>query len=211
MLEPACRRVERLEEPVVHRSDRSGQRVQERRLADVGVAGERDRRRLGPAPRLPARVALLAQGRQSAPEQGDPATRDPAVGLELGLTGAARADAAAEALEVLPQAPHPREVVLQLGELDLELPLGAHGVLGEDVEDQLGPVDDARLEGVLEGPLLHRSELVVHDEHLRVGARVGVLQLLELPLADVGSRVVARPVLDELGHRLDARGRRELL
>jgi len=44
---------------------------------------------------------------------------------------------------VLPQAAHPREVVLELGQLDLELALGARRVLGEDVEDQLRPVDDA--------------------------------------------------------------------
>ena len=72
------------------------------------------------------------------------------VALELRLAGAAGADAAAQALEVLPHAPHPRQVVLELRELDLELPLGADGVLGEDVEDQLRPVDDTGRERVLE-------------------------------------------------------------
>ena len=60
--------------------------------------------------------------------------------------GSARPDAAAEALEVLPHAPHARQVVLELRELDLQLALGADGVLGEDVEDQLGAVDDTRVE-----------------------------------------------------------------
>ena len=107
----------------------------------------------------------------------------PAVALELRLAGAAGADAAAEALEVLPHAAHPRQVVLELRELDLQLSLGADGVLGEDVEDQLRAIDDARREGVLERPLLGWIELVVDDED--VGAAVGVerLQLLELALA----------------------------
>ena len=54
-----------------------------------------------------------------------PAPCEPAVGLELRLARAARADAAAEPLEVLPHAAHARQVVLELRELDLELALGA--------------------------------------------------------------------------------------
>ena len=95
-------------------------------------------------------AALLPEALAAAREHRDAAPRHPAVALELRLARAARADAAAEPLEVLPHAPHARQVVLELRELDLELALGADGVLGEDVEDQLRPVDDARLERVLE-------------------------------------------------------------
>ena len=107
--------------------------------------------------------------------------------LELRLAGAARADAAAEPLEVLPHPAHARQVVLELRELDLELALGADGVLREDVEDQLRPVDDARLERVLEVALLRRLELVVDDQRLRAEPRERLLQLLDLALADVGA------------------------
>ena len=98
---------------------------------------------------------------------------------------------------MLPHAPHPRQVVLELRELDLELALGAARVLGEDVEDQLRSVDDARLEQVLEAPLLGRVELVVDEQRLGLGLGEGVLQLLELPLADVCARVRAGAGLDE--------------
>ena len=130
---------------------RAGERVQERRLADVRVAGERDRRRLR-ARRATCAASRAAGSRRCSrrSQQRDPAPRQPPVGLELRLAGAARADAAAEPLEVLPHAAHARQVVLELRELDLELALGAAGVLGEDVEDQLRAVDDARLERVLE-------------------------------------------------------------
>ena len=111
---------------------------------------------------------------------------------------------------MLPHAAHARQVVLELRELDLELSLGADGVLGEDVEDQLRAVDDARLERVLEVPLLRRVELVVDEQHLGARLLVRALQLLELALADVGARVGPRAVLDELADRLDARGPREL-
>ena len=111
---------------------------------------------------------------------------------------------------MLPHAAHARQVVLELRELDLELALGADRVLGEDVEDQLRAVDDARRERVLERALLGRVELVVDDQH--VGAAVGVerLQLLELALADVGLLVGPVALLDELVHRLDERRPREL-
>ena len=112
---------------------------------------------------------------------------------------------------MLPHAAHPREVVFELRQLDLELPLGADGVLREDVEDQLRAVDDARLELVLEQPLLGRRELVVDDEHLGAGVAVRLLQLVELPLADVAARVGRRPMLDETGDRLDACRARELV
>ena len=135
---------------------------------------------------------------QASAEQRDPAVGEPSVGLELGLAGAARADAAAEPLEVLPHAPHARQVVLQLRELDLELSLGRDGVLREDVEDQLRPVDDAGRQRVLERALLRRLQLVVDDQDL--GGRIAVrgLELLELALADVAPRIGPDTMLDDL-------------
>ena len=56
-----------------------------------------------------------------------------------------------------------------------------------------------------------RIELVVDEQHLRLRVRVGLLELLELALADIGARVGALAVLDDLGDRLDAGGARELL
>src|SRR5581483_4552253 len=83
VLEGAGGRVERLEQAVLDRHRRVRERVQERRLADVRVAGERDRRRVRAAPLLAADGALPAQLCQPAPEDGDAAARQPAVGLEL--------------------------------------------------------------------------------------------------------------------------------
>ena len=111
---------------------------------------------------------------------------------------------------MLPHAAHAREVVLELCELDLKLPLGGDGVLREDVEDQLRPVDDACGKGVLERALLYGRELVVDEEHLRPVVAVRRLELLELAFPDVPARVGARPPLDDLGHRQDARRTGEL-
>ena len=64
--EPAGRRVERLEEPVLDRDVGAGEGVQERRLADVRVPGEGDRRRLGALPLLAPRRALALDRLQLA-------------------------------------------------------------------------------------------------------------------------------------------------
>src|SRR6185312_2428493 len=140
-------------------------------------------------------VALAPQLFEPVAEKRDAPACEPAVRLELGLAGAPCPDAAAQTLEVLPHPPHARQVVLELRELDLELSLGTHGVLGEDVEDELRAVDDASLQRVLERALLGRAQLLVDDEHLRGGGAVGLLQLFELPFADERARVRMRAVL----------------
>jgi succinyl-diaminopimelate desuccinylase len=218
VLEAARRRVERLEQPVADRDPCVRQRVEERRLARVRVAGERDGRRLGAPPLLATHVSLAAEPAQPFAQLRDATPGEAPVGLELRLAGASRSDAgaetacaAAEPLEMLPHPAHARQVVLQLGELHLELALGAHCVLGEDVENQLGPVDDPRLERVLERPLLRGTELIVDEQHFRACIAVLLLELFELSLADVRSRIGARSMLNDLGHRLDSGCARELL
>ena len=88
-----------------------------------------------------------------AAQLGHPLADAPAVQLDLGLTGATAADADAArgaaadlAGQVATPATQARQQVLQLGQLDLGLALAALGVLGEDVEDQRGAVDDLDLD-----------------------------------------------------------------
>jgi hypothetical protein len=105
---------------------------------------------------------------------------------------------------VRPQPAHAREVVLQLRELDLELALGAVGVVGEDVEDDGRAVDDRQAQLALQVALLTRRELVVDGDDVGVGRLRGDLDLLDLarPQLGVGVRLVA--VLDRLPDDRDA-------
>ena len=204
------RRVECLEQAVVHGGVRSCQCVQERRLTDVRVAGQRDGRSARP-------LTLLAPGRAPALEaaeapldERDSGSRDAAVALELTLTGPAGADAATQPLQVLPHPAHAWKVVLELRELHLKLSLGGPRVLREDVEDELRAIDDAGLQRVLERALLRRAQLLVDQQDLCLGPGVRLLELRELSLADEGPRVRVRAVLHELADRSHTCGTREL-
>jgi succinyl-diaminopimelate desuccinylase len=111
---------------------------------------------------------------------------------------------------VFPQPAHAREVVLELRELDLQLALGAAGMLSEDVEDELRAVDDTRPELVLEHALLRGCELVVDEQNLRGRGSVVALQLRQLALPHERSRVRAHAVLHDLADRRRAGRAREL-
>src|SRR5207247_6914806 len=187
-----------------------GQRVQKRRFARVRVTGERDDGRLRAPSRLALGLAPALEVLEPPPKLPNAASCQSPVGLELRLARAAGPDPAAQALEVLPHPSHPRKVVLELGQLDLELALGALRMLGEDVEDELGAIDDAELQLVLEAALLARIEVVVHQQRFRIDPGQGLFQLDELPLADVRARVRRRTAPNELSDRLDSRGSEQL-
>ncbi len=153
--------------------------------------------------------------RQLPAQRRDPVARKPPVGLNLRLARSASPDpavdpAGAEPLEVRPQPAHPGEVVLELRELDLELPLGRVGVGSEDVEDDRGAVDHRDPESRLEVALLARRQLVVARDEVRVrGAQRG-LQLVELARPEIRVRVRALALLDKLADVRDAGGAEQL-
>ena len=199
-LDPAGGGVEGLEEGVVGAHARVRQGVHQARLAGVGVAGEGDARQGRRRPPLAldrARAGDVAQ----APAQGrHAAAQEAPVGLELRLAGAPRADPAAEPLEVLPEPLLARVGVLELGELDLQLALCRVRVLGEDVEDHGGAVDDARLQAVLERALLPGAQRALGRHEVGLEALHGRLQVLEAPAAQVGARLrPVAPLHDGLG------------
>ena len=122
-----------------------------------------------------------------------------AFGLELRLARPPGPYPAAETRQHVAPPSKPRKAIVQLRQLDLQLPLGGTGVLGEDVEDQRGPVDDLQTplgervhpRGLLQVPPLSRSQLVVEDQHVGV-ERVGdAHDLPDLALAEVRARVGA--------------------
>jgi len=93
-----------VEELVLDGDLRTGQRVEQCRLADVRVAGQRDRRRFVALAFAPPRRPLLLELLEAPAQQRDPAARRAPVALELRLARAARPDAAAQTLEEIGRA-----------------------------------------------------------------------------------------------------------
>jgi hypothetical protein len=211
-------RVERREELVLDQHLRLGEPVEQRRLAGVGVADQRDGRDRRPlaAGRLGATDALVVP--EVGLELADPAHDALAVDLELGLARATTTDAGAAgdpATRLSRQRGAPAaqagQHVGHLRELDLGLALPARRVLREDVEDHDGPVEDLLLDPLLEVALLRRRELVV--EHDRVGPEVAsqVAELADLALPEVRRGVGGVALLHDAGDDLAAGGLQQRL
>src|SRR5262249_14843364 len=156
------------------------QRVEQRALAGVRVADERDHRgRTGYAP-PPLLGALLGELLQLALEASDPLACAPAANLELRLARTSATDPAGEtAQRVVPRA-EPRQRVLQLRQLHLQLAVRALRALREDVQDELRSVDDLQIRPRRNAARLRRAQLLVEDQRLCVeidGAEDHLLQL----------------------------------
>ena len=126
------------------------------------------------------------------------------------LARSPRADPAAEALEVAPQAAHAREVVLQLRQLHLQLALGAAGVRGEDVEDHRRAIDHRQAHGLLQVALLAGAQLVVAGDQVGVALVREALGLGDLARAEVGVRVRSVAALHHLADDRHAGGAQQL-
>ena len=86
----------------------------------------------------------------------------------------------------------------------------AERVVGEDVEDDRRPVDDRHAELLLEVALLARQQLVVDRDQVRVGLLGRLLQLGELPAAEVAVRIGPLAALHHLARDRHAGGAQEL-
>src|SRR6185312_10584813 len=187
--------VERHEELVRRLDVAAGHGVQERALAGVGVADDRkDGHRLFAAAAAP-QVALARQSFDLLFQTPDAVANPPAADLDHGLARSAPADAAGQAREAGVLVCQPRQRVLELRELDLELAVAAAGALGEDVEDELCAVDRLEARGVLEGSRLGRLEIDVEDGDRGPAAHGFENALLKLPLTHDGMRVNLRALL----------------
>src|SRR5690606_39930726 len=94
-------------------------------------------------------------------------------------------------------------------ELHLELAFLGAGPLGENVQDQLRPVDDGQFQELLQVPGLCRGQLVVDDDQVRAQLPSESLGFAGFTHADVGGG--QRPVepLHNAPHHLPARAAHE--
>ena len=175
-----------------------GQQVEQGRLAGARVADEGDRGHRALAAALALARAPFLQRVDLPLDPGDAVGDPPAVDLELLFARAARADPGSLLGQAEPLAAQAGQAIAQLGQLDLELALVRPGPLGEDVEDELGPVDGLDLDLVLDVPLLGGVEGVVEDDQVGRGLPDLTGDLGDLPLADEPAGVETRPDLEDL-------------
>ena len=178
------------------------ERAEQRRLAGVGVAHQRQRRNRDLRALLPAGIALLLELLQPCRQRLDALAQQTPVGLELRFAGTAIANAAtALALEVGPAAHQARGNVLELRQLHFEFAFVAARALREDVEDQSRTIEHTPLDEFLEIAFLRGRQRMVEQHHLGVGSRATarISSALPLPTKKRGSGRSRRPAMFATG------------
>ena len=171
------------------------QHVHQRGFAHVGIAHKGDARELAAV--LALGHLLLVELGQFLLEQGNLGLDNTAVGLNLGLTRAAHADAASLAFKVGPHTRQSWQQVLVLSQFDLHLGAGSLSPLGKDVQDEASAVQGLDLYRLLDKGNLLGREVVIKDDQ----ADVVVLDIghnfLKFALTHVAGAVGAVTALQE--------------
>ena len=113
------------------------------------------------------------------------ATDHAPIRFELGLPGTSKPQPPTDTGKVGPHSLQPGQQVLKLRQFDLHLGFARTSTGGEDVENELGTIQDPNTEAILEGLALRRCELVVEDYEIRFGASHALPKLIDLALPDV--------------------------
>ena len=189
---------------------RLDQRVEQRRLAGVGVADQRNVERALALALAALRLALALDLGEALLGALDRFADHAAVQFDLRLAGAAAAaDAALLALQVAPAAHQARAEVLQARQFDLQLALVAAGALGEDFKNQQRAVVDRQADGALQIALLHRAEGLVEQHLLRALGLGQQADFIRLAAADEQRRIGRLALAGDARDRLHAGGLRQ--
>ncbi len=132
-------------------------------------------------------------------------TDAPAIRFELRFTRASGADAAAEPRERGRGTDEARHEVLELRQLDLHLAFARARAAGEDVENELGAIEDGLMRLAFEISKLGGRQLVVEDDQIGAGLVAGGAQQLDLPRTEKRGRVGLGTLLQKAEHDLGAR------
>ena len=113
----------------------------------------------------------------------------PPVGLQLAFPRAPGADAAAQPGHSRALAREPRQQIFQLSKLHLQLARAGYGVLGKNIQNELGAVHDLALGDVRQVVQLGRGQLAVKNQHVRPALQGLHLQLRHFALAQNKARI----------------------
>ena len=199
--QPARRGVEGREHLVGDVRLGAGQRPQQGALARVRIADDGQDGDGAAPPPLPPVPALRRELLQFAFEPGQALAGAAAVDFELRLARPPPPDAAGEPRQRdLGPLREPRQQVLELGQLHLQLAVAGGRVLREDVEDELGAVDHPQLHALAEVAGLRGGQVLVDDHEVHVVLEGADDQIVQLAGAEHGPGVDPGP---GLGHHVD--------
>src|SRR5439155_2827477 len=146
--------------------------------------------------RDPGTVALAAPRRAVSGEtvdarfqRGDPLAYPATIDLQLRLAGSATPDSTGEARERVVPSDQPRQPVLELRQFHLQLAVGALRALREDVEDELGAVDDAQARRLGDVPRLRRLQVAIEDDQIGTERHRAHQDFLQFASADDGAGI----------------------
>jgi hypothetical protein len=129
------------------------------------------------------------------------------VGFQLSFARSAGANAAAKLRHLHTTPGQPRKHVFELRKFDLQLALTSAGVPREDIEDQLGAINNAGVNNALDIALLRRREIVVEQNNVGGNRGRRARDLFELSFADQCGRVGSVLALGKFSGNLRARAR----
>ncbi len=200
-------RVESRKEPVIHVRIRVRKCIQQRGLARVCVPHQRHHR---PRPPHPRALAPRRDRIDLALEFADPLPHRLVAQLQRALAGTLHADPALEPALLLRNR-QPRNQILQLRQLHLDLRLRRLRPTRKDLKNQLGPVDDLDPQRQIQIVHLQRRQIVVEDHHIRARFAAGQLHIRQLAFADQQPRRRLRPTLHDAPDHLRPRRIRQPL
>mmetsp|Transcript_7251 Transcript_7251/g.12139 ORF Transcript_7251/g.12139 Transcript_7251/m.12139 type:complete len:252 (-) Transcript_7251:1058-1813(-) len=143
--------------------------VEKRRFSSVGIANQRDDRKRHFGTRLTVQLAGLHHFGQLSPQPHQMVVNCPPVSLNLGFTGTThKPKTTTLALQVGPSPHQSRALIRQRCHFHLQNTFARTSAIGEDLEDQPGPVQKFDLPLFLKIALLHRSHRPVNQDKLNL-------------------------------------------
>src|SRR5262245_4706108 len=163
----AVGRIERGEQRILGEHAGAGQRVEQSRLAGIGVADKRHGRIGYPRPRFPMKRTRAPHLLELVANALDPLADYATVGFDLRFAGATeKAEATALPLEMGPGAYEPALLIDEVSKLNLQAPFPRARPRPKDFENEPSAVENLGAPRGLQIVLLHRGERMVDDHEL---------------------------------------------
>ena len=180
-------RIERCEQHVGGENSCIRQPVEQRRLAGIGVADQRNNRIRHPLSALPMQMTCALDAFEFQLDTCDAFADQAAVGFDLRLARPAeKAETAALTLKVGPRPHQPAALVREMRQFDLKRAFTRTGAAPENLKNETGTVENFRVPRLLEIALLDRRQRAVHHHEIGMSGFDQAGDLVDFAFTDIG-------------------------